>query len=166
MYGSSEEKSFYMTDQQKIFFKNELKQLCVSIIQQRIDAAKQAIDNAQQAANNEEKSSAGDKYETSRAMNHLEKDMHSRQLSENRKELANLFYVNVNAIFNVAVPGSFLQCEGVAFFIAAGIGKQSFAGQDIFFLSPSAPLAKSLQKKRHGDTFLFNKNQTCIIDIY
>lgn len=155
-----------MTDHEKIFFKNELKQLCVSIIQDRIDAAQRAIDNAQEAANNEEKSSAGDKYETSRAMNHLEKDMHSRQLSENRKELTNLFYINVNAVFHVAIAGAFLQCEGVAFFIAAGVGKQSFAGRSVFFLSPNAPLAKSLSGKRRGDVFMFNKNQIRITDIY
>ena len=45
------------------------------MIKQRIAAATLAIENAQSAANAEEKSSAGDKYETSRAMSHLEKDM-------------------------------------------------------------------------------------------
>jgi hypothetical protein len=39
------------------------------------------MESAQQSANSEEKSSAGDKYETSRAMGHLEKDMHARQLA-------------------------------------------------------------------------------------
>ena len=77
-----------MTDHEKIAFKNKLKEFCQSLIAQRIDAVKININQAQEAANNEEKSSAGDKYETSRAMNQLERDMHSRQMAESIKELA------------------------------------------------------------------------------
>ena len=70
-----------MTAADKILFKNNLKQFCQHTIEQRIAAAKEIIQNVQEAANNEEKSSAGDKYETGRAMGHLQKDMHSRQLN-------------------------------------------------------------------------------------
>ncbi|HMC85967.1 MAG TPA: hypothetical protein VKI61_10590 [Chitinophagaceae bacterium] len=70
-----------MTAADKILFKNNLKQFCQLTIEQRIAAAKEIIQNVQEAANNEEKSSAGDKYETGRAMGHLQKDMHSRQLN-------------------------------------------------------------------------------------
>jgi hypothetical protein len=155
-----------MTDHQKIAFKNELKQVCQGIIEQRIDALKLAINAAQQAANNEEKSSAGDKYETSRAMSHLEKDMQTRQLSENVKELATLFSVNTNAVYEAGVAGAFLQCTGVSFFIAAGLGKQMIQGKYIFFLSPHAPLAKLLQSKKAGDFFIFNSVQTRIEEVY
>jgi transcription elongation GreA/GreB family factor len=155
-----------MTEHEKIAFKNELKQLCQVIIEQRIAALRFAINAAQQAANNEEKSSAGDKYETSRAMSHLEKDMHTRQLSENVKELATLFSVNINAVYDEGVAGAFLQCTGVSFFIAAGLGKQTVAGNCIFLLSPHAPLAKLLQSKRAGDAFIFNSVETHIEEVY
>jgi len=155
-----------MTDQQKIVFKNKLKQLCQSIITQRIDAVKITINHAQEAANSEEKSSAGDKYETSRAMNQLERDMHSRQLAEIVKELANLHVIDVNRIYTVGVPGAFLQCSGISFFIAAGLGKQIVETDTIFLLSPNAPLARILQKKKAGDHFLFNQAETKIFDIY
>lgn len=155
-----------MTDQPKIIFKNRLKQLCQSIITQRIEAVKIAIHQAQEAANNEDKSSAGDKYETSRAMNHLEKDMHSRQLAEIVKELANLHAIDVNRIYTAGVPGAFIQCSGISFFIAAGLGKQIVETDTIFFLSPNAPLAKTLHNKKTGDHFLFNQIETMIFDIY
>lgn len=155
-----------MTDQQKIAFKNELKQLCCSIIRHRIEAAKLAIDNAQQAANNEQKSSAGDKHETSRAMSHLEKEMHARQLSENVRELGTLSFINVDLIYEVVTSGAFLQCTGVSFFIAAGLGKQIVGGKSIFFLSPHAPLAKLIENKKAGDSFLFKESRTEIISIF
>jgi len=84
-----------MNDVEKIALKNTLKQYALALIEQRIATAREAIDQAQQAANQEEKSSAGDKYETGRAMGHLQKDMYARQLSENRKELAILHAVKI-----------------------------------------------------------------------
>lgn len=80
-----------MTSQEKIAFKNRLKQTGLQLISDRIAMAKSAGDNAQAAANSEDKSSAGDKYETGRAMGHLEKDMYARQQAENVKELARFF---------------------------------------------------------------------------
>jgi hypothetical protein len=155
-----------MNDQEKIFFKNKLKQFAASIIEQRIAASKKVIENAQQAANNEEKSSAGDKYETSRAMGHLEKDMHARQLSENMKELAMLHAVNTDIIYTKTAAGVYLQCTNISFFIAAGLGKQIINSEKILFLSPQSPLAKSVMHKKQGDYFLFNNEETLITDLF
>jgi hypothetical protein len=155
-----------MTSQQKIVFKNRLKEICHLQIVQRIEAAKSNINNAQESSNNEEKSSAGDKYETARAMSHIEKDMHARQLAENVKELAILHAVDVNTIYTTGRAGAFLQCQGISFFIAAGLGKHAIESETIFFLSPKAPLAKLLQDKKIGDHFIFNKIQTTIVDVY
>ena len=83
-------------------FKNKLRQFAQDFIQQQITLARTMIGNAREAANSEEKSSAGDKYETSRAMSHLEKDMHSRQLAEIIRELATLHAINVNNIYTVS----------------------------------------------------------------
>jgi hypothetical protein len=155
-----------MTTQEKIQFKTRLKQTAVTLIGERVSNAKQAIDQAQQAANQEEKSSAGDKYETARAMGHLQKDMHSRQLAELVKELSVLHAVNTGTLYTAAGPGSFIQCAGIAFFIAAGMGKQIIEGQTILFLSPQAPLARLLQGRKIGEEFLFNQVKTIILDLY
>lgn len=155
-----------MTDPEKIQFKNRLKQFALDLIGQRISAAKESIAQAQQAANQEEKSSAGDKYETSRAMGHLQKDMHARQLAEHAKEQATLYGVNVDTLFPAATAGAFVSCPGVAFFIAAGLGKQITEGQTIYFLSPQAPLAKALEQKKAGDSIHFNSRNWLIQDVY
>jgi hypothetical protein len=155
-----------MNDDQRISFKNKLKQTCKSLIEQRMQATNAAIRHAQEAANNEEKSSAGDKYETSRAMSHLEKDMHSKQLAEIVKELAILHAINVNKICKAGEPGAFLQCGSVSFFIVAGMGKQCIDEQQVYFLSPNAPLAKQLYNKKPGDAFIFNHVEMKIEDVY
>jgi hypothetical protein len=155
-----------MTDPEKIFFKNQLKQAAIALIGQRINAAKQVIDEAQQAVNQEEKSSSGDKYETGRAMGHLQKDMFARQMAEQLKELAALHAINTDRVYAGVTTGAYIKCQGIGFFIAVGLGKQIIDRQIIFFLSPHAPLAGSLQQKKAGDQFLFNSVLTTIADVY
>ena len=176
-----------MDDQEKKTCKAGLKQFALDLISTRIEAARLQADQAQEAANQEEKSSAGDKYETSRAMGHLQKDMHSRQQAENARELATLHQVRVDMIYSTAVAGAFIQCSDtvsppselrsekvgskppsgpLGFFIAAGLGKQQLHDQTIIFLSPAAPLAKTLYQRRAGDSFVFNGRTLIIQDIF
>ncbi|SIO00258.1 hypothetical protein SAMN04488055_2480 [Chitinophaga niabensis] len=155
-----------MTQQQMIQFKTSLKKAGELLIKERIATAQLAIDNAQEAANNEGKSSAGDKYETGRAMGHLEKDMYARQQAENMKELDLLQKVNTDLIYTNARTGAYVRCSDHSFFIAVGLGKQQVDDQLIFFLSPYAPLAKLLLHKKAGDSFLFNKQETVIVEIF
>lgn len=122
------------------------------------------MQSAQDAANEEEKSSAGDKYETSRAMSHLQKDMYAKHLEENRQELSRLKSVNYEKLYNEAAPGALVAAGDNLFFLAAGLGKHSVDGVTIYFLSPSAPLAKLLLHKKKGDHIHFN-NQEIKIEI-
>lgn len=155
-----------MTREEMIAFKTSLKSAGEQVIRERIAITQSAIDSAQEAANSEDKSSAGDKYETGRAMGHLQKDMFARQQAENMKELDQLQKVNTNTIYTTAQTGAFVRCADHSFFIATGLGKQVVDGQQIFFLSPYAPLAKVLLHKKAGDRFVFNKAETVIIEIY
>ena len=151
---------------EKIALKSRLKRWALDHIGERIAAARAAIDQAQQAANQEEKSSAGDKYETGRAMGHLQNDMHSRQLAESMRELASLYAVNTDMLYTAAGPGALLRGPEIAFFIAAGLGRQLWEGQTIFFLSPQAPLARILKGKKPGDSIVFNGAPILILEIF
>jgi hypothetical protein len=158
--------SILVTAPEKIAFKNRLKQAGLAIIEQRIHAAKIIIDNAQEAANNEEKSSAGDKYETARAMNQLEKEMHTKQLAQQMQELALLNAVKTDTVYAAVTTGACIDCGEIVFFVAAGLSRQTIAGRLVFFLSPQAPLAKQLQHKKAGDTFVFNGREIVIETVY
>ncbi len=124
------------------------------------------MQNAQAAANAEEKSSVGDKYETGRAMSHLEKDMHARQLAANKRDMANLVSINCEQVYNTVAAGCFLKCSGTSFFIAAGLGKIITEDETIFLVSHLAPVAKMLQGKKPGDTILFNSQNLIIEELY
>jgi transcription elongation GreA/GreB family factor len=51
-------------------------------------------------------------------------------------------------------------------FIGAGLGKHSVDGQTVLFLSPAAPLAKTLLDKKSGDEFSFNSRTLRIEDLF
>ncbi|MFT3826346.1 MAG: hypothetical protein QM731_20655 [Chitinophagaceae bacterium] len=155
-----------MTSSEKTALKTSLKQYCQSVIEQRIAASKAIINNAQEAANNEEKSSAGDKYETARAMSHLEKDMHTRQLAEHLKDLAALNVIDATILHTEVTTGAYIDCTDISFFIAAGLGKQQVDGKTIWILSPQAPLLKQLLHKKTGDSFTFSNRQAIIADLF
>jgi transcription elongation GreA/GreB family factor len=155
-----------MTNPEKIAFKNKLKNFGLDVLRQRIATAQEAMNQAQEAANSEEKSSAGDKYETGRAMGQLQKEMHGRQLAEYAKEVKALQSIFTDSLCDQGGPGAFVRVAGMAFFVSAGLGRQEVEGQIILFVSPLAPLARSLQTKKTGDSILFNGATMVIEDVY
>jgi transcription elongation GreA/GreB family factor len=155
-----------MTSPEKIAFKNKLKNLGLDMLRQRIVTAQEAMNQAQEAANSEEKSSAGDKYETGRAMGQLQKEMHGRQLAEYAKEVKALQSIFSDSLCDQGGPGAFVQVAGIAFFVSAGLGRREVERLTILFVSPMAPLARALQNKKTGDSILFNGVNMVIEDVY
>lgn len=155
-----------MSVAKQIVYKNRLKQFCQSLMEERIAAAKEAMAAAQEAANAAEKSSAGDKYETARAMGHLEKDMHAKQLASYIKELSALSAAPTGAVHTTIQNGVFIKTNQNSFFIAAGLGKQLIDGVAVYFLSAAAPLALQLQGKTTGHRFLFNKEWLVVEEVF
>jgi hypothetical protein len=158
--------SLSMTNPEKIAFKNKLKQLGLDLLRRRITTAQEAMKEAQEAANNEEKSSAGDKYETGRAMGQLQKEMFGRQLAEYAKEVKSLQAVHTDSVCDRGGPGAFIRTAELAFFASAGLGKQEVEGLTILFVSPGAPLARTLHEKKTGDNVFFNGKTLIIEEVF
>lgn len=123
------------------------------------------MQNAQESANANEKSSAGDKYETSRAMGQLDRDMNARQLEEVLKELDFLKNLNINNHFEKVAPGALLKTDTQIFFIAIGLGIIKVDNHTIIVLSPKAPIAALLLNKKAGDVFVFKGKEERILEV-
>ena len=150
----------------KIMFKTRLFTVCRQILEERITKCLSEVNNAQALANEEEKSSAGDKYETGRAMSHREKDMFSKQAALNKSELAALLSIDYLRLYKSIQPGAAIICDDCIFFIAAGLGKISMDATTVYFLSPFAPFAKMLSSKKRGDIIIFNTKEIIIRDFF
>jgi transcription elongation GreA/GreB family factor len=137
-----------------IEFKEKLLQTCKEIISKRIETAEKAMKSAQEAANGEDKSSAGDKYETSRAMGHLDRDMYAKQLVEAKNELEKLLKIRIEPSETVK-SGSLVKFDHSYYFIAVGIGKLAFDNLSLMVISNQSPIAQIIIGKRLNESFTF-----------
>ena len=145
--------------------KQELYARCLAYVQQRIDTARQAMESAQESANSESKSSAGDKYETGRAMAQLERDRHAQLLAQAQQMAQELARLHVDKRYDTVQPGSLVTTSRGQFFISISAGKLSISGVDYFAVSPASPIATVLTGHRAGDVVPFNNQTYQVLDV-
>lgn len=145
--------------------KRELISNCLSLVNQRIANAQQAMNAAQESANAEGKSSAGDKYETGRAMAQIERDKAAQQLNEAMILKNSLSRINIHSSGNQVLLGSAVKTDKNHFFIAISMGKVSAAGDEFFVIAPATPIGRILMGLKVGDQFSFNNQLHTIREI-
>ena len=155
-----------MQNNSRIALKKQLLQLCLHAQQSRINIAQKAMEDAQQSANQEERSTAGDKYDTSRAMSHNVRDMNARQLQEALKDQALLQQINPEIVFTEVKPGSVVKTNTGSYFIAASGGPYQVEGASYFAVSAVSPIGEVLLLKKKGETFVFRGKTGTIVDVF
>ncbi|WP_214073612.1 3-oxoacyl-ACP synthase [Mucilaginibacter sp. dw_454] len=139
---------------------NQLKQLlyqqCLNYVEQRMAAAQQGIDEAQQASKDDTKSSAGDKYETGRAMAQQATDRNMAQLTEANKLKVALNQINPATIHDSADLGSVVITNLAKLYIAISAGAISAEGETYMAISPASPIALKIKGLRVNDEFNLN----------
>lgn len=136
--------------------KIQLHALCLEILEERIKEARVAIEEIQLAANEETKSSAGDKYETGRAMLQQEQDKYGRQLSETLKHKAVFDQLKPEVILDKVQTGSLIFTNAGLFYIATSLGAVKLHGKEYMVISSAAPLFQHLSGLVEGEEVLFN----------
>lgn len=145
--------------------KQTLIQCCRELLETRIAHAQTAMRNAQESANQEDKSSAGDKYETARAMGQLDRDMNARQLQEALNTLAALNKIQPIHSHKISV-GSLIKTSEGWYMLAVGIGMVHCEGFSVTMISPQSPLAQFMMQKAKGDAFEFRNKKMVIEEVY
>ena len=136
--------------------KEELYKQCLEYVQSRMDAAQQGIVEAQQASKDDTKSSAGDKYETGRAMMQQETDRNMAQLNEANKLKVALNAINPTAIHTTIDTGSVVKTNNGNFYLAISAGTLNVSGESYFAISPASPIGFKLKGLKVGDRFELN----------
>ena len=139
---------------------SEIKELlynqCVAYVQMRINAAEQAFKAAEQASNDDTKSSAGDKYETGRAMMQQEKDRNTIQINEANKLMVALNHISTKNNLQAAETGSLVITDKGKFYLAISAGVLTVDGENYFAVSPASPIGLRLKGLKVGDGFELN----------
>ena len=144
--------------------KPELLEIINQKISEKIQKLEQLIAETR-ASNNDTKSSMGDKYETSREMLQQEINNLQIQLNEHLKSQQILKNINPNP-HKIVTLGSLVETEKGMFFIAISLGELSFSQEKIFVISAESPLAKAMNGKKTGESFVVNNLTQIIKNIY
>lgn len=145
--------------------KKSLYELCEQYVDKKISQAQKGIDDAQKSANSETKSSAGDKYETGRAMMHLEKEKYARQLSESIQLKGALSGINFSKRYEIVQSGALVQTSNGFFFMSISAGKLQLNGQIYFAMSIASPIAQVLKGMKEGETIPFRGRDITILKV-
>ena len=145
--------------------KQELYNQCIAYVQSRMDAAEQAFKAAEQASNDDTKSSAGDKYETGRAMMQQEKDRNTIQVNEANKLMVALTAISTKGISDKVESGSLVTTDSNQFYIAISAGSLVVEGKTYFAVSPASPIVMKMLGKKAGDSFEVNGKIYNILEV-
>lgn len=139
--------------------KKALHALCESYVNQRIDTCEQAIRQAQASANDETKSSAGDKYETGRAMMQLEIEKNTTQLQEAIKLQKILTNISMNEGGDTVQLGSVVYTNHGNFYLSISAGALAWEDQSYFAISIASPIGQQLKGCKVNEHFTFNNKK-------
>lgn len=129
---------------------------CLQDVQTRIARLKEEMLKVQSSANQETKSSAGDKYETGRAMAQQEVDFARQQLIEAEKLEQALLGIHLDNQKEIVSLGSLVATSRGIFFIAISIGMVTIDANQYFVISPESPIGKLLLGKKVGESIIWN----------
>lgn len=145
----------------KITIYQELQKL----IDKRVQNATKAMQAAELSKNNQTKSSAGDKFETGRAMMQAEEDRSKLQLLNALALQRELAQVPYQFPFDTVSLGSLVYTTQGNYFISIGLGKVVFEGITYFAISLAAPIGELLLGKKVGEAISFRDKKITIQQI-
>ena len=145
--------------------KEKIHQKCLELVEQKIAVHQKAMKDAQNAANKEQRSTAGDKYDTSRAMSQNERDMYARQLAESLQMKKTLSTIDPGKASKKAISGSLVITAKGNYYLSVSCGKIVSEGKDYFAISPITPVGQMLLNKKAGDTFEMKEETISITEI-
>lgn len=135
--------------------KKKLYEQCQAYLAQRIATAQDAIKASQASANDETKSSAGDKYETGRAMMQLEMEKDGAQLAEAIKLKRILDNIKIDRRTSVVQPGSLVITDQSNFFIAISVGQVILENKLYLVVSAESPIGAKLIGLKTEEKLIF-----------
>ncbi|MBV4357436.1 GreA/GreB family elongation factor [Pinibacter aurantiacus] len=136
--------------------KEQVYNQCVNIVSQRITDVQKTLDDLRESIANETKSTAGDKYETARAMLHIEQENVTKQMTDLLEQKAQLEKLSMIEASDTVIKGSLVKTDRGYLFLSIALGKIKLSDQTVVALSPQSPLGKQLMGLRVGESTLMN----------
>lgn len=138
-----------------------LKQQLLGIAREQVleslKVTQQSLARLEDAYANETKSSAGDKFETGRAMLHLEQQKLQQQLAATSARLQAIDRITRKPPTELIAEGSLVATNRGLYLVGLGLGKVRLNGRVVFCTSLDSPIGSALLGKQVGELFHFNE---------
>ena len=136
------------------------------IVKERLERLGQQMTELEHSLKQETKSSAGDKYETGRAMLHMEQEKISKQVDEARMILTQLSQIDPSSTNDMIETGALVITDSLNLYVSVALGKLTIDETAVYAISPASPLAKAMAGSESGSSFAFNEKNHLIREIY
>jgi transcription elongation GreA/GreB family factor len=147
-------------------FKLKIQQHCIQIVSSRLQDLESMLKDLSESAANETKSTAGDKYETARAMLHIEQDQVRKQIFELKSQQAVLNSIDPSSNSDRIILGSLICTQdNSCYYLSTSLGKMIVEDQLIIAISMQSPLGVKLKGLKAGDELKMNERKLVISDI-
>lgn len=142
-----------------------LHQYLEEILLNRISQAKKALDDIIFSRDNESKSTAGDKYETGRAMMQQAQQQQEIQVQTSVNLLQHLRTLRTEKVAMEVGLGSLVETNQGLFYLAIGLGEIQYEDTVVHVVSMASPLAQLLANKKKGDVFELRDRSYEILEV-
>lgn len=137
-----------------------------NLLDEQILTATQAANSAKESKSNETKSSAGDKFETGRAMMQKQQEMNESFLLQKKTLKAKLLQIDTKKIYKNVEFGALVETNVGKYFLSIGIGKINIDQKKYFVISTDAPIANVMLGLEKGESFDRNGVVQTIVDVF
>lgn len=145
--------------------KAQLVQQLLLLLNDRKTGLENALATAKESRDNDTKSSAGDKFETGRAMMQQEMDKLEHQRQNLLQQYHQLLQIDtVHPHYQIGL-GSLVRTDKGLYFLAIAYGKLEIGTETLYIISTASPLAQLLLSKKVGDSFNFQQQLNRILNI-
>lgn len=145
--------------------KQRMHHKCLDFIEAKITEVQRVLDSITESKAGETKSSAGDKFETSRAMLQIEEENNGRQLVQLYALRETLIQAARRMTTEVIGPGNLIITQKRRYYLAAGLGKIKLDNVDYFCISAESPIGQLLLDRQVGDEVVFNGVVDVILEV-
>jgi hypothetical protein len=147
-------------------FKQKVFNTYLNSVNEKIKLLHQTLDDLSNSIAEETKNSAGDKYETARALLQTEQSNVAKQLNDANDQKTLLKTIDINVVSEKIIKGSLIQTDKGYFFMSAGLGKVLVENETIIAFSQAAPLGQKINGLSIGDSAEINGIKYLIQKIY
>ena len=137
-----------------------------NLLEYKISEVEEELNLLTKDKNEITKSSAGDKFETSRATIQSEFDKVSINLIKLKDQLRKIKLISITSKPQKIGYGTLVKTSNSMYMVSIGYGKLRLDSKDIYVISPLSPIGKKLINKQEGVSISFNSKNEEILEIF